>query len=225
MIFAVWRSACLAGVAGTAQASSEDTHRGPRTIRGEFDATPNQDQTKDQRLQISPDRARRPRTLEPLWTAATRPSTTSSDETMLHGMQKVRGSNPLSSTDLSDLCSNLKWQAAASLAPSSRHRTVQGRPRPPRGPENRPTAEGSPAQHPGNLTRPAPDPAGAWRNGPQRHTSMPAQVAAIITALAEPNYAEPGIWRQSQPVGRPSVPSPNGHSVMPQRAGCASSSS
>jgi hypothetical protein len=28
-------------------------------------------------------------------------------------MQKVRGSNPLSSTDLSDLCSNLKWQAAA----------------------------------------------------------------------------------------------------------------
>lgn len=57
------------------------------------------------------------------------------------------------------------------------------------------------------------------------HTSMPAQVTAIITALAEPNYAEPGIWRQSQPVGRPSVPSPNGHSVMPQRAGCASSSS
>ena len=27
---------------------------------------------------------------------------------MLHGMQKVRGSNPLSSTDLSDLCSILK---------------------------------------------------------------------------------------------------------------------
>ena len=29
----------------------------------------------------------------------------------LHGMQKVRGSNPLSSTDLSDLCSISKCQA------------------------------------------------------------------------------------------------------------------
>ena len=28
----------------------------------------------------------------------------------LHGMQKVRGSNPLSSTDLSDLCSIVKYQ-------------------------------------------------------------------------------------------------------------------
>jgi hypothetical protein len=28
-------------------------------------------------------------------------------------MQKVRGWNPLSSTSLSDICSNLKWQAAA----------------------------------------------------------------------------------------------------------------
>jgi hypothetical protein len=27
---------------------------------------------------------------------------------MLHGMQKVRGPNPLSSTDLSDFCSILK---------------------------------------------------------------------------------------------------------------------
>jgi hypothetical protein len=30
---------------------------------------------------------------------------------MLHGMQKVRGSNPLSSTDLSGLRSNVKCQA------------------------------------------------------------------------------------------------------------------
>lgn len=51
------------------------------------------------------------------------------------------------------------------------------------------------------------------------HTSMPAQVTAIITALAEPNYAEPGIWRQSQPVGRRSVPSPNGYSVVPSGQG------
>jgi hypothetical protein len=33
-----------------------------------------------------------------------------SDETSLHGMQKVMGSNPLSSTDLSDLCSIVKCQ-------------------------------------------------------------------------------------------------------------------
>jgi hypothetical protein len=58
----------------------------------------NQDQTKDQRAPIPPDRARRSQTLIPLRSAATGPSATSSDETRLHGMQKVRGSNPLSST-------------------------------------------------------------------------------------------------------------------------------
>jgi hypothetical protein len=57
-----------------------------------------QDQNKDQRSQIPPDRARRPRTPNPLRSAVTGLSATSSDETMLHGMQEVRGPNPLSST-------------------------------------------------------------------------------------------------------------------------------
>jgi hypothetical protein len=34
-----------------------------------------------------------------------------SDETAVHGMQKVRGSNPLSSTGSPDLCSIIKYQA------------------------------------------------------------------------------------------------------------------
>jgi len=59
---------------------------------------PNQDQTKGQRRHISPDPARRPQTPKPPSPPLTRPSATSLDETRLHGMQKVRGSNPLSST-------------------------------------------------------------------------------------------------------------------------------
>ena len=61
--------------------------------------------------QILPDRARRPQTLEPLRTAVTGPSATPSDGIVLHGMQKVRGSNPLSSTGFSDVRSIAKCQA------------------------------------------------------------------------------------------------------------------
>jgi hypothetical protein len=44
------------------QASRAKTHEAQEPSRGEFDGTPNQHQTKDQRRQISPDRARRPQT-------------------------------------------------------------------------------------------------------------------------------------------------------------------
>ena len=53
----------------------------------------NQNQTKCQRAQIPLDRARRSPTGQPLWSAVTGPNATPSDEIVLRGMEKGRGSN------------------------------------------------------------------------------------------------------------------------------------
>jgi hypothetical protein len=54
-----------------------------------------------------------PRRHTPAGPTLTRPSATLADETGMHGMQKVRGSNPLSSTGFPDLCSVAKSQPSA----------------------------------------------------------------------------------------------------------------